>query len=30
MGNFQKHFELAKEKCEATITAYHNKQSKHK
>ncbi len=27
MGNFQKHFELAKEKCEATITAYHNKQS---
>ena len=27
MGNFQKHFELAKEKYEATITAYHNKQS---
>ncbi len=27
MGDFQKHFELAKEKYEATITAYHNKQS---
>jgi len=27
MGNFQKHFELAKEKFKATITAYHNKQS---
>ena len=27
MGNFQKHFELAKEKYEATITAYRNKQS---
>ncbi|MBU2563096.1 MAG: hypothetical protein KJ568_01435 [Actinobacteria bacterium] len=27
MGDFHKHFELAKEKCEATITAYHNKQS---
>ena len=30
MGNFQKHFELAKEKYEATVTAYHNKQSRHK
>ncbi|MBU4350182.1 hypothetical protein KJ599_07670 [bacterium] len=29
MGNFQKHFELAKEKYEATVTAYHNKQSRH-
>jgi len=29
MGDFHKHFELAKEKCEATITAYHNKQSNH-
>ena len=27
MGDFQKHFELAKEKFKATITAYHNKQS---
>ena len=27
MGNFQKHFELTKEKLKATITAYHNKQS---
>ncbi|MDO9465363.1 MAG: hypothetical protein Q7J67_08715 [bacterium] len=27
MGDFQKHFELAKEKYEATLTAYHNKQS---
>ena len=27
MGDFQKHFELAKEKYEATITAYRNKQS---
>ena len=27
MGDFHKHFELAKEKCEATITAYHNKQN---
>jgi hypothetical protein len=27
MGNFQKHFELVKEKFKATITAYHNKQS---
>ena len=27
MGNFKKHFELAKEKFKATITAYHNKQS---
>jgi len=27
MGDFKKHFELAKEKFKATITAYHNKQS---
>jgi len=27
MGNFQKHFELAKEKFKTTITAYRNKQS---
>jgi hypothetical protein len=27
MGDYQKHFELAKEKYEATITAYRNKQS---
>ncbi|MCL4377007.1 MAG: hypothetical protein M1409_01295 [Actinobacteria bacterium] len=27
MGDFQKHFELAKEKFKVTILAYHNKQS---
>ena len=27
MGDFHKHYELAKEKFKATITAYHNKQS---
>jgi len=30
MGDFQKHFELTKEKFKATVTAYHNKQSRHK
>jgi len=29
MGDFHKHFELTKEKFKATITAYHNKQSRH-
>ena len=29
MGDFHKHFELAKEKFKAIITAYHNKQSRH-
>ena len=27
MGNFKKHFDLAKEKLDATITAYKNKQN---
>jgi len=27
MGDFQKHFGLAKEKCKATISAYRNRQS---
>lgn len=26
MGNFQKHLKLAKEKLDATISAYYNKQ----
>jgi len=29
MGDFHKHFELVKEKCEATITAYHNSRHEH-
>ncbi|GAI55848.1 unnamed protein product [marine sediment metagenome] len=29
MGNFQKHFKLAKEKFKATITAYHNSRQEY-